>query len=47
MFLAAAPLGYFVVLAEQRANLDAIRSATDEAVALIQSAWAQADGTAG
>jgi predicted regulator of Ras-like GTPase activity (Roadblock/LC7/MglB family) len=46
MFLAAAPIGYVVVLAEQRANLEAIRSATDEAVALIQSAWAQADGTA-
>jgi predicted regulator of Ras-like GTPase activity (Roadblock/LC7/MglB family) len=47
MFLAAAPIGYVVVLAEQRANLEAIRSATDEAVSLIQAAWAQTDGTAG
>jgi predicted regulator of Ras-like GTPase activity (Roadblock/LC7/MglB family) len=47
MFLAAAPIGYVVVLAEQRANLEAIRSATDEAVALIQAAWVQSDGPAG
>jgi predicted regulator of Ras-like GTPase activity (Roadblock/LC7/MglB family) len=47
MFLAAAPIGYVVVLAEQRANLEAIRSATDEAVALIQAAWAPPDETAG
>jgi predicted regulator of Ras-like GTPase activity (Roadblock/LC7/MglB family) len=46
MFLAAAPIGYVVVLAEQRANLEAIRSATEEAVALIQAAWAPPDGTA-
>jgi predicted regulator of Ras-like GTPase activity (Roadblock/LC7/MglB family) len=46
MFLAVAPIGYVVVLAEQRANLDAIRSATDEAVALIQAAWARPDGAA-
>ena len=39
MFLAAAPIGYVVVLAEQRANHEAIRSATEEAVALLQSAW--------
>ena len=39
MFLAAAPIGYVVVLAEQRANHEAIRSATDEAVALLQGAW--------
>ena len=43
MFLAAAPIGYVVVLAEPRANLDAIRSATDEAVALIQAAWTPVD----
>ena len=46
MFLAAAPIGYVVVLAEQRANLEAIRSATDEAVALIQAAWTPPDGAA-
>ena len=43
MFVAAAPIGYVVVLAEPRANLDAIRSATDEAVALIQAAWTPVD----
>lgn len=47
MFLAAVPIGYVVVLAEQRANLEAIRSATDEAVVLIQTAWAPPDATAG
>jgi predicted regulator of Ras-like GTPase activity (Roadblock/LC7/MglB family) len=46
MFLAAAPLGYVVVLAEQRANLDAIRTATEEAVALIRTACEPADGPA-
>jgi predicted regulator of Ras-like GTPase activity (Roadblock/LC7/MglB family) len=39
MFLAAAPIGFVVVLAEPRANHEAIRNATDEAVALLQSAW--------
>ena len=47
MFLAAAPIGYLVVLAEPRANLDAIRIAADEAVALIQAAWATPEGAAG
>jgi predicted regulator of Ras-like GTPase activity (Roadblock/LC7/MglB family) len=47
MFLAVAPIGYVVVLAEQGANLETIRSATDEAVALIQTAWARPDGAAG
>ena len=47
MFLAAAPIGYVVVLAEQRANLEAIRSATDEAVAALQAAWTPPEGTAG
>lgn len=47
MFLAAVPLGYVVVLAEQRANLEAIRNVTDEAVALIQAVWATPEGTGG
>ena len=47
MFLAAASIGYVVVLAERHANLDAIRAAVDEAVALIQAVWAPADGGAG
>ena len=46
MFVAAAPIGYVVVLADQRANVEAIRSALEEAVALIQAAWAPPDGTA-
>jgi predicted regulator of Ras-like GTPase activity (Roadblock/LC7/MglB family) len=43
MFVAAVPIGYVVVLAEQHANLEAIRSAMEEAVALIQAAWAPPD----
>lgn len=45
MFVAAAPIGYVVVLADQQANLEAIRSAVEEAVGLIQAAWAEAEGT--
>lgn len=46
MFLAAAPIGYVVVLAEQRANHETIRSATDEAVALIQAVCTPSEETA-
>lgn len=45
MFVAAAGIGYVVVLADQQANLESIRSAVEEAVALIQAAWSPPDGT--
>ena len=47
MFVATSPIGYVVVLADQQASLEAIRSAVEEAVALIQAAWTPPDGTAG
>jgi predicted regulator of Ras-like GTPase activity (Roadblock/LC7/MglB family) len=47
MFVAAAGIGYVVVLAEQEANLESIRSAVEEAVSLIQAAWSPPEGTAG
>jgi predicted regulator of Ras-like GTPase activity (Roadblock/LC7/MglB family) len=40
MFVGAASIGYVVVLADQQANLEAIRSAVEEAVSLIQAACA-------
>jgi predicted regulator of Ras-like GTPase activity (Roadblock/LC7/MglB family) len=46
MFVAAAGIGYVVVLADPQANQEAIRSAVEEAVALIQAAWSPPDGTA-
>lgn len=45
MVVAAAGIGYVVVLADQQANLESIRSAVEEAVALIQAAWSPSDGT--
>jgi predicted regulator of Ras-like GTPase activity (Roadblock/LC7/MglB family) len=47
MFVAAAPIGYVVVLADAQANFEAIRSAVEEAVALIQAAWVPPDGGGG
>ncbi|HEX3179453.1 MAG TPA: roadblock/LC7 domain-containing protein [Methylomirabilota bacterium] len=44
VFLAAVGIGYVVVLAEPHANLEAIRVAVEEAVALIHAAWAPPDG---
>jgi predicted regulator of Ras-like GTPase activity (Roadblock/LC7/MglB family) len=44
MFVAASPIGYVVVLAEHRANLDAIRRSVEEAVGLIELACAPAEG---
>jgi predicted regulator of Ras-like GTPase activity (Roadblock/LC7/MglB family) len=44
MFVAATPIGFVVVLGDQQANLEAIRSAVEEAVVLIQTAWAQPEG---
>ena len=46
MFVAAAPIGYVVVLADQAADLDSIRGAVEEAVALIEAAWASPEATA-
>jgi predicted regulator of Ras-like GTPase activity (Roadblock/LC7/MglB family) len=40
MFLAASRIGYLVVLAEAQANVQAIRGALADAVALIEAAWA-------
>ena len=42
MFVAAAGIGYIVVLADEAANLEALRAAVEEAVGLIQAAWAPA-----
>jgi predicted regulator of Ras-like GTPase activity (Roadblock/LC7/MglB family) len=47
MFLAATGIGYVVVLAEPQANLDTVRGAVEEAVAMIHAAWAPAEGGAG
>jgi hypothetical protein len=44
MFVAASPIGYVVVLAEHRANLDAIRRSVEEAVGLIALACTPAEG---
>jgi predicted regulator of Ras-like GTPase activity (Roadblock/LC7/MglB family) len=46
MFVAAACIGYVVVLADQQANLEAVRSAVEEAVELIRAAWSPPDGPA-
>jgi predicted regulator of Ras-like GTPase activity (Roadblock/LC7/MglB family) len=46
MFVAAAPIGYIVVLADQQADLETIRTAVEEAVALIRTAWTPPDGSA-
>ena len=46
MFVAAAAIGYVVVLADPQANLEAVRSAVEEAVGLIEAAWAPPEGTA-
>jgi predicted regulator of Ras-like GTPase activity (Roadblock/LC7/MglB family) len=40
MFIAGSRIGYLVVLAEQQANVQAIRGALGDAVALIEAAWA-------
>jgi predicted regulator of Ras-like GTPase activity (Roadblock/LC7/MglB family) len=47
MFVAAAPIGYIVVLADQQADLAPIRTAVEEAVALIRTAWTPPEGPAG
>jgi predicted regulator of Ras-like GTPase activity (Roadblock/LC7/MglB family) len=46
MFLAAVPVGYVVVLCEQRANLETIRTAVEEAVGLIKAALTPPEGSA-
>jgi predicted regulator of Ras-like GTPase activity (Roadblock/LC7/MglB family) len=40
LLLATSRIGFLVALAEREANLPALRGALDEAVALIESAWA-------
>jgi predicted regulator of Ras-like GTPase activity (Roadblock/LC7/MglB family) len=40
MLLAAVGIGYVVVLAESHANVETIRVAVEEAIGLIQVAWA-------
>src|SRR5262249_61231393 len=40
MFIAGSRIGYLVVLADQQANVQAIRGALGDAVALIEAAWA-------
>jgi predicted regulator of Ras-like GTPase activity (Roadblock/LC7/MglB family) len=40
LFLATSPIGFVVVLAEPQANLQSVRGALAEAVALIEAAWA-------
>lgn len=45
MFLAAVPIGYVVVLCEQRASLETIRAAIDEAVNLIKAAMTPPEGS--
>jgi predicted regulator of Ras-like GTPase activity (Roadblock/LC7/MglB family) len=39
MFLAGSRIGYLVVLADQQANVQAIRGALADAVGLIDAAW--------
>ena len=43
VLLAASRIGFVVALAEPQANLEAVRSALSEAVALIEAAWAPAE----
>jgi predicted regulator of Ras-like GTPase activity (Roadblock/LC7/MglB family) len=45
MFLAASRIGYLVVLADQQANVQAIRGALTDAVALIEAAWGPGQAT--
>jgi len=45
MFLAACRIGYLVVLADAQVNVQAIRGALADAVALIEAAWAPAEAT--
>jgi predicted regulator of Ras-like GTPase activity (Roadblock/LC7/MglB family) len=40
LLLATSRLGFLVALAERTANLPALRTALDEAVTLLESAWA-------
>jgi len=45
MFLAASRIGYLVVLADQQVNVQAIRGALTDAVALIEAAWGPGEAT--
>ena len=46
MFVGIAPLGYVVVLADPRADLDVVRRAVEEAVASLEAACATPDTAA-
>lgn len=43
MFLAGSRIGYVVVLADPQVNVEAVRGALSDAVALIDAAWAPGD----
>jgi len=47
MFLAASRIGYLVVLADQQVNVQAIRGALADAVAMIEAAWGPGEVTPG
>ena len=44
IFVAAAGIGYVVVLADPEARLEAVRGGLDEAVELIRAAWSRGEG---
>ena len=43
MFVAGSRIGYLVVLADPQVNVQAIRGALADAVALIDAAWASGE----
>lgn len=47
VFIGTSRIGYVVVLADQLANLHAIRGAVRDAVALIEAAWEPSEARAG
>jgi predicted regulator of Ras-like GTPase activity (Roadblock/LC7/MglB family) len=46
VFLGTTPIGFILVIADQQANLQAIRGALHEAAGLIQAAWAPESASA-
>jgi predicted regulator of Ras-like GTPase activity (Roadblock/LC7/MglB family) len=46
LFLAASRIGFVVALAEPQGNVQAVRSALEEAVAVIDSSWAPSEPAA-
>lgn len=47
MFLATSRIGYLVVMADQQVNVQAVRGALADAVALIDAAWGMPETSAG